>query len=229
METVGMALATYQRVLISADSPFDRWFYKGEKDALSASEKRGYELFSGKAGCTSCHTVGPEYALFTDDQMHNIGTGYRESMGIRPEKERILLAPGVYVDIDRDVIDSVGEPPPSDLGLYEITQNPHDRWKYRTPSLRNVALTAPYMHNGSIESLHDVVQFYNQGGVPNELLDPRIRPIGFTEQEAKDLVAFLKSLTGSNVDTLVADAFAAPVGDVTLQDPSWAHEAGAYD
>lgn len=227
METLGMALASYQRTLVSGNSPFDRWYYGKEEQAIPESGKRGFALFTGKAGCVSCHTVGEKYALFTDNQMHNTGMGYRESMGIKPPKQRVLLAPGVYVDVDREIVDAVGLPPPSDVGLYEITQNPHDRWKYRTPSLRNIALTSPYMHNGSISSLRDVIEFYNQGGVKNELLDPRIRPLGLSDGEMDDLVVFLQSLTGDNVDAIVADGFAAPVGDITEHDPNWAHEGGA--
>jgi cytochrome c peroxidase len=224
METLGMALASYQRTLVSGNSPFDRWYYGGEKDSLSASAQRGFDLFTGKAACSSCHTVGDDHALFTDNQLHNTGMGYRESMGIKPPKERVQLAPGVFVDVDRDIIDAVGEAPPPDVGLYEITQNPYDRWKYRTPSLRNVALTAPYMHNGSLSTLEDVVDFYNGGGVPNELLDARIRPLGLSDLEREDLVAFMHSLNGDNVDALVADGFAAPVGDITEDDPNWAHD-----
>jgi cytochrome c peroxidase len=111
------------------------------------------------------------------------------------------------------VIAAAAELPPNDLGRYEVTENPEDRWKYRTPSLRNVALTAPYMHDGSLSSLREVVEFYNAGGIANELLDPALRPLGLSEEEIEDLVAFLRSLTGDNVDALVADAFAAPVGD----------------
>ncbi|MCB1632207.1 MAG: hypothetical protein KDI23_10270, partial [Pseudomonadales bacterium] len=229
METVGMAVASYERALVSGNSPFDRWYYGKQADAIDESARRGFGLFTGKAGCLSCHTVGDDYALFTDDGMHNTGVGYRESMGIKPDKERVLLAPGVYVDVDRSVIDAVGHPPPADVGLYEITQNPNDRWKYRTPSLRNVALTAPYMHNGSLSTLHDVVDFYNAGGVPNELLDPRIRPLGLNGQERDDLVRFLESLSGDNVDAIVSDAFAAPVGDITKDDPNWAHRELNHD
>ena len=224
METIGMAIASYERTLVSGNSPFDRWFYAKDQDALSEPARRGYALFTGKAGCSSCHTIGKDYALFTDDQMHNTGAGYRESMGISPPKQKVQLAPGVFVQVDRSIIDSVGHPPPADVGLYEITQNPFDRWKYHTPSLRNVALTAPYMHNGSLASLREVVEFYNAGGVPNELLDPRIRPLHLSEAEVDDLVAFLYALTGDNVDELVSDAFAAPVGDITRQDPNWANE-----
>ena len=123
------------------------------------------------------------------------------------------VAPGVYVDVATTLIKSVAETKPNDLGRYEVTQNPQDRWKYKTPSLRNISLTAPYMHNGSLETLQQVVEFYNRGGIPNENLDPLIKPLNLTAQEMDELTAFLKSLTGDNVKELVSDAFAAPIGD----------------
>jgi cytochrome c peroxidase len=223
METLGMALASYQRTLVSADSAFDRWYYANEADALTASAQRGFRLFTGKAGCVACHVVDENNALFTDQHLHNTGTGYRASMGIKPEKETVVIAPGVTIDIDRSIIDKVGEKAPADVGRYEITQNPDDRWKYKTPTLRNIALTAPYMHDGSLSTLREVVDFYDAGGVPNELLDPLIKPLQLNDQQKQDLVAFMVSLTGSNVDVLVADAFAAPVGDIKKGDPGWAH------
>ena len=224
MDTLSKAFANYQRALVSGDSPFDRWFFNKKQNAMSEKAKRGFKLFTGKANCSSCHTVNKDFALFTDNQMHNTGIGFNESMGIRPATERVALAPGVFVDVDTSIIDSVGEKTPADTGLYEITQNPNDRWKYKTPSLRNVTLTAPYMHNGSLSRLKDVINFYNQGGVKNKLQDPRITPLNLNEYEQKELVAFLQSLTGNNVDLLVSDAFAAPVGDLTQNDPNWVHE-----
>ncbi|MEW8231806.1 MAG: cytochrome c peroxidase [Candidatus Thiodiazotropha endolucinida] len=223
METLGMAIASYERALVSGSSPFDHWYYGDDKQALPASAQRGFELFVGKAGCVACHHIGDKHALFSDNALHNTGIGYRESMGIVPETQPVTVAPGVTLQIDRSVIEQVGEPAPTDVGLYEVTQNPNDRWKYKTPSLRNVALTAPYMHNGSFSTLREVVEFYDSGGVANELLDPLIRPLGLNESEKQDLVTFMQSLTGGNVDTLVADAFAAPVGDVGKGDPSWVH------
>ncbi len=226
MMTVGEAIASYQRTLISADSNFDRWFYAKQQNALSISAQDGFALFTGKAKCATCHTVGNDVALFTDNKMHNTGIGYNNSMGIKPDKERVVLAPGVFIEVDREIIDAVGAKSPADLGLYEITENPHDRWKYKTPTLRNISLTAPYMHNGSIGSLKEVVDFYNKGGIHNEVLDPLIQPLNLTDKEVKNLVEFLQSLTGSNVDTLVADAFSAPVGDLTHSDPNWANSGG---
>jgi cytochrome c peroxidase len=108
----------------------------------------------------------------------------------------------------------VGEEKENDLGLYEVSLNPMDRWKYRTPSLRNIAVTAPYMHNGEFSSLDEVIQFYNSGGAPNELLSPLIRPLNLTNHEHLALKEFLKTLTSNNLPELVLDGFAAPVGDV---------------
>jgi len=213
METIGQALASYQRTLNSADSAFDRWHFAKQNNAISDEAKRGFELFTGKARCSSCHSIGEKSALFTDQKRHNTGIGFRDAMQKTPDKQRVQLAPGVFVDVDNDNLKAIAETKPNDLGYYEISQNPIDRWAYKTPSLRNVALSEPYMHNGSLSSLKEVVQFYNQGGIANENLSPLIQPLGLSDAEVADLVAFLKSLTGSNVDVLVSDAFAAPVGD----------------
>lgn len=213
MSNLGRALAAYQRSLNSADSPFDRWHYGGDADAVDASVKRGFEVFRGKANCGACHLVGERSALFSDWQLHNTGTGYENSMGARPKTQRVQAAPGVFLEVDMAIIDQVGEPRPADLGHYEVSQDPADRWKYRTPSLRNVALSAPYMHDGSLRRLADVIDFYDRGGVPNDNQSPLIRPLGLTAAERGDLEAFLHALTGSDVDEIVADARAAPVGD----------------
>ncbi len=213
METLGMALASYQRTLVSGNSPFDRWHFGGEQAALDAAAARGFGLFSGKAACAACHPVGPSSALFMDQQLHNTGIGYRRSMEARPADQRIRVAPGTYVEVAAETLATISETPPGDLGLYEITLDPDDRWKYKTPSLRNVALTPPYMHDGSLRTLRDVLDFYNRGGVPNATLDPLIRPLGLSSREVDDLVAFLSSLTGDSVDAIVLDARAAPIGD----------------
>jgi cytochrome c peroxidase len=223
METLGMALASYQRTLLAADSPFDRWYFGGQADALSAAAKRGFELFRGKAGCIACHSVGGQHALFTDQQMHNTGVGYPMAPGAAGATARVQVAPGAYLEVDRAIIARVGEPRPSDLGLYEVTQNPADRWRYRTPTLRNLPLTAPYMHDGSLATLAEVIELYDRGGVPNPELSPLIRPLGLSPQEKGDLLELLLNLTGSGVDILVSDAFAATIGDLRRGDPHWAH------
>jgi len=217
METLGMALASYQRLLISAASQFDRWYYGGDEEALTQDQVAGFALFNGSAGCSGCHLINEEFALFTDNQMHNTGIGYRRSMSQAPGELKVHIAPGVEVTMRGDVVADASESPPNDLGLYEITGNSADRWKYRTPSLRNVTLTAPYMHDGSITTLEKVIAFYDKGGAENELLDPRIRPLGLDQEQKAQLVAFLRALTGDNVDQLVADAFAVPVGNTNSE------------
>ena len=213
METIGMALASYERVLVSANSPFDRWHFAREKDALTENQQAGFRLFIGKANCSNCHLITSDWALFTDNRMHNTGLGFERSMSKVPEDRIVQIAPGEQIVVKGSVVADASEPPPNDLGLYEITENPDDRWKYRTPSLRNVALTAPYMHDGSLSTLEQVIEFYNRGGIQNELLDPLITPLKLNAGETAQLLAFLNSLTGDNVDVLVADAFAVPVGN----------------
>ena len=224
--TVSKALASYQRTLVSANSPFDRWYYGKQENALSAEEKAGFNLFAGKGQCLQCHIIGAEDAFFTDNKTHNTGHGYAVSMGHKEPTTRVQLAPGVFVDVPQEIIAEVDlQKKENDVGLYQVTQNPFDRWKYRTATLRNIALTAPYMHDGAFGTLREVVEFYNQGGIENELLSPLIKPLDLSSLEIDQLVAFLRSLTGDNVDTLVADAFAAPIGDLRASDPNWAHDS----
>ncbi|MEE9424892.1 MAG: cytochrome c peroxidase [Methylococcales bacterium] len=213
METVGMALASYQRTLISANSKFDQWQFGNNNQAMNAAEKNGYDIFVGKGGCANCHVINDESALFTDNSFHNTGIGFAEAMQTTPEKHRVQLAPGVFTEVDADIVDSVSESTANDLGRYAITLDPHDRWKYKTPSLRNIALTAPYMHNGAFETLQQVVTFYNKGGVRNPEIDSAIKPLKLDVAEQADLVAFLRALTGDNVDEIIADALAESIGD----------------
>ncbi len=213
METIGQAIASYERTLNSADSAFDRWHYGKQTKAINEAAKRGFDLFVSKAGCSGCHAIDKSSAIFTDQKRHNTGIGYAVSMHKDPEHQKVQVAPGVFVDVPRQHLTGLSNEKPNDLGFYEISQNPKDRWSYKTPSLRNIALTAPYMHNGSFASLEEVVRFYNQGGIPNENLSPLLKPLNLSELEMADLVAFLKSLTGDNINDLILDGFAAPVGD----------------
>ena len=229
--TIGQALASYQRTLLAADSPFDRWHFGNEPDAVDESVKRGFGVFSGKGQCIVCHTMQNDHALFTDQKFHNTGLGYaisfNQNIGQTSDAgtTRVQLAPGVFVNVDNEKIEAVSQQKlPNDLGLYRITENPNDRWKFRTLTLRNVALTAPYMHNGKFDTLREVIDFYDRGGIPNELLSPFIVPLNLEEQEKQDLEAFLNALTGNTVPEIVADAFAAPIGNLGLEDPNWAHE-----
>lgn len=215
VETLGHAIAAWERTLVAGNSPFDRWHFGGNESAVDKSAKRGFALFDGKAGCTTCHIVEVDYALFTDHGFHATGIGYRNAFAASPDdKVRIRLAPGLFTTVKRASLTPISEPRPADVGRYEVTLDPADRWKYKTPGLRNVALTAPYMHDGSLPTLHDVIAFYNRGGVPHPGLDPAIQPLELSAQEMDDLVAFLESLTAGNIADLVADARSAKVGNV---------------
>ncbi|MGH8596864.1 MAG: cytochrome-c peroxidase, partial [Gammaproteobacteria bacterium] len=212
METLGAALAAYERTLSSGNSAFDRATFGNDPTALTNSARRGRALFRGKARCVSCHTINPSFALFTDQALHNTGIGYARSMGAE-HASNISVGPGATLALKPEAKFGLSEPAVNDLGRYEITQDPADRWKYRTPSLRNVALTAPYMHDGSFSTLRAVVEFYNDGGIANEGLDPLIKPLQLPHREIDDLVAFLRSLTGDNIEALARDASSQAIGD----------------
>ena len=207
INTLSWALADYQRTLVSADSPFDRWHFGGDADAVSSAVKRGFTLFND-SGCAACHLIDEHHAHFTDDQFHDVGV---PRGGIQPIA-KLQVAPGLVIDVDGDAQAGIAPTKPVDLGRFDSTGRIEDRWKFRTPTLRNVALTAPYMHDGSLPTLGAVVDFFDRGGDHPEA-DERIQPLGLSEQQKADLVAFLRSLTGSNVDKLAADARSAPIGD----------------
>jgi cytochrome c peroxidase len=203
---VGQALAAYERGLLSADSAFDRWYFGHDAAAMKASAIRGFNVFRDQ-GCASCHMIGADSALFSDDDFHDTGVGYAAMQRRAPSS--VQLAPGVAVT----VATPIDAPVAHDLGRYEATLQTADRWRYRTPTLRNVAVTAPYMHDGSLATLAAVVDYYIAGGVPHEGQDARVRPLTLTGRERADLVAFLEALTGSNVDALAADARTVTIGD----------------
>jgi cytochrome c peroxidase len=205
VETIGQAIAAYERTLVSGGSRFDRWRFGGEAGALDATEQEGFRLFTGKARCAACHLVGERTAVFSDFRFHNTGVGWRRVYGA-PDRVRVELAPGVFAEVERKTIDALFEPPLPDLGRFEVSVDPADRWAYKTPMLREVALTAPYMHDGSIATLEDVVEFYDGGGVDNPGRSPLLAPLGLAPGEKAALVAFLKTLTGEGVAALVKHA-----------------------
>jgi cytochrome c peroxidase len=207
-ETVGMALASYQRGLLAADSPFDRWYFGGDTGALERPARRGWQLFR-ESGCIGCHTVGATAAQFTDDGFYDTGLGYARSMGRDTGLRRLRLAPGVAIT----PAVTLPRPVANDLGRYEATGRSADRWRFRVPTLRNIALTAPYMHDGSLPDLGAVVDHYNRGGVPHPGQDPRIRPLELDAGKRADLVSFLESLTASNIGLLLRDARSQAIGD----------------
>ncbi len=207
-QTVGQALAAYERTLLSGCSPFDLSIYGGAENAMTEKARRGYDLFQIK-GCGSCHKAGDSFAHFTDDRFHDTGIGYDRSLPAKDRSQQVRLTADVVIETS---IRFEG-PDVSDLGRYEATGKPNDRWKYRTPSLRNVAITAPYMHDGSLETLQEVIEFYIRGGVPHQGLDPLIKPMQLNSGEIEQLIAFLQALTGNNIEQLAREARSAPIGD----------------
>src|SRR6185369_2520175 len=131
------AIATFQRTLLSGNSPFDRFYFQGDRTAISASAQRGFELFRGPAGCSKCHQIEGAYATFGSDRFFNTG-----------------VAATSFTTL-------------ADEGRWKVTMRDADRGAFRPPSLRNVALRAPYMHDGSFKTLLEVVQFYASGARNN--------------------------------------------------------------
>lgn len=161
--TIGRALASFERTIMSGNSPYDRFTQLKNQTAMSESAQRGYHLFLGKANCASCH-VGFN---FTDESYHNLG------LGVNAKKP--------------------------DLGRYTVSKLDGHQGAFKTPTLREVANTAPYMNDGSLKTLEEVVEFYDKGCRENKWLSAKIKPLGLTAQEKQDLVEFLKALSGDVV------------------------------
>lgn len=187
------AIAAYQRTLVQTDTPFDNYM-RGDDGALNDAQKRGLDLFAGKAGCTACHT-GP---LLSDEKYYNLGVPAFDGWETDPVAQITfrfeLLAKGSTEKMYRSTKD--------DPGLYFRTKQKADKGKFRTPSLRYTKYTYPYMHNGMLETLRDVVEFYNAGGGENEFSTNKtamIKPLGLSGAEIDDIVAFLESLSGDEI------------------------------
>jgi cytochrome c peroxidase len=183
-ERIAAALASFERTLVFDDSPLDRYM-DGDLTALDEAQTRGLGLFFGKAKCTLCH-LGPN---LTDNQFHNLGVP-DESVVADPQ---ILAA--IRFDAQRMGLESWAtlEHAP---GREAVTKDPADRGKFRTMGLRNIESSAPYMHNGALATLEDVVAFYNRGGGDDPNQSPLLSPLGLTDEESRYLVAFLRALTG---------------------------------
>lgn len=199
MTHVQQAIASFERTVIAGNSPFDRWHFGGEQSAVSEPAKRGFTVFLENGRCVSCHTVEQNFALFTDGRFHNIGVGIN---GIQTDIPRLaqsfLQAKGRGIDVDKAVLTDKKS---SELGRFAVTDTLDEMGSFKTSTLRNIAATAPYMHDGSLKTLRDVVDHYNNGGVTpkdapvNDYLSGGIRPLNLTNEEIDDLVAFLETLT----------------------------------
>lgn len=188
-----MAIAAFERTLVQTDTPFDNYM-RGDDAALDEAQKRGLELFTGKAGCSQCHNG----ALLTNQKYYNLGVppydGWETDEIAQITFRYELYAKGSTEEMYRTFKD--------DPGAYFRAKDKNHLGKFRVPSLRYTKYTAPYMHNGMIETLEDVVEFYNQGGGDNEFAKTKselIKPLGLNDDEKADLVAFLESLTGERM------------------------------
>jgi cytochrome c peroxidase len=169
------AIACYERTLISGRSAFDRYVFDDDRSALSPAAKRGLDLFySSRAGCAACH-AGINFS------------GPIASVGAKPG-EALFANTGLY-DLPG------GRYPKEDRGLIEITHRAQDQGKFRVPTLRNIALTAPYMHDGSLPTLAAVLDHYSESTHRSVFRDPKIRALHLTKYEKEDLLAFLEGLT----------------------------------
>jgi cytochrome c peroxidase len=199
MKEVQQAIASFERTIVSGDSPFDRWHFGGDQKAVSEQAKRGFDVFMNKGRCVSCHTIEQDQALFTDNRFHNIGVGMNRIQGeVSQLAPAFLEAKASGADVDTTVL---ANPRASELGRFAVTETLDEIGAFKTSTLRNVAVTAPFMHDGSLKTLRDVVEHYNNGGVTkkgdpvNDFLSGGIRPLNLTDDEISDLVAFLESLT----------------------------------
>jgi cytochrome c peroxidase len=191
------AIASYERTQLSFDSPFDR-FIAGDNNAIDASAKSGWELFNTRARCNKCHALTDtqrDVTVFTDNDFHNIGIGIiRHNVVALARQAEQLIKSGDTAAIDRAAIQT----DMSALGRFLITKKDKDIASFKTPDIRNVLVTGPYFHDGSQETLWDVIDHYNKGdGLHNPYLDEDIQPLALTETEIDDLVAFLASLTSA--------------------------------
>lgn len=199
IEHVTMAIAAFQRTIIGGNSRFDRWYFKDEK-SLSEKEQKGFEVFTGNGRCVSCHLVEQTTALFTDSKFHNVGVGINN---ISESDVQKLAAEYLKADYNQTEVDmkALQDAKSSELGRFAVTRNMTEMGAFKTPTLRNIELTAPYMHDGNLNTLEEVVEHYNRGGAStdeekiNPYLSGGIRPLDLTDTEKEDLVAFLKTLT----------------------------------
>ena len=199
MREVTLAIASFERTVVAGNSPFDRYFYAGETDALTDQQKRGFELFVNEGRCVSCHVIEQTQALFTDNRFHNIGVGINNIQKDVPELATTFLeAERTVSEVDVEVLTDAKT---SELGRFAINRDMDDIGSFKTPTLRNIEVTAPYMHDGSVETLKDVMIHYNNGGVTdvgdpvNDFLSGGIRPLNLEEEQLDDLVAFMEALT----------------------------------
>ncbi len=201
LDDAWLAIAAFERTIVSDPKqvPFDR-FASGDERALTPAATRGMALFHGKARCIACHH-GP---LASDEEYHALGVPRQSLFDSSPLVQIAVRWQNAQRDAPRALYRNADE----DLGRYYRTRDPADIGRFRTPSLRELRYTAPYMHNGVFATLAEVVDFFDRGGgdAPNK--SPLLQPLGLTTDEKSDLVAFLEAL--SMDEPLIVDTPALP-------------------
>ena len=192
------AIASFERTMVQKDAPIDKYL-KGDKAALTAQQLAGMKLFNGKANCIACHNG----ALASDQAYYNIGVPPNK----RWEEDGLAQITFRYELYAKGVTEEMYRKTKADPGFYFRSKNKWDIGKFRTPSLRYTMYTAPYMHNGAFYTLEEVVDFYNKGGVDEEgrttdfpqTKSKLIKPLGLTDKEKEDLLAFLEAFSGDEI------------------------------
>ncbi|SEL32973.1 cytochrome c peroxidase [Stigmatella aurantiaca] len=190
-DDLASAIAAFERTQFSGSARFDA-FIHGDAKALNASEKRGWALFNGKARCNSCHAANIVSPLFSDQKFHNIGIAAHKQDFVQLARKAVDV---VRLGDEKQIDELALQTEFSELGRFLVTKKENDIGTFKTPTLRNVGITGPYMHDGSLTTLWDVMDHYNKGGVANPYLDGGMQRLGLTEPEIDDLVAFLFTLT----------------------------------
>jgi cytochrome c peroxidase len=190
-DDLARAIAAFERTQYAGEAPFDR-FIQGDEKALDDSARRGWALFNGKGRCSECHAGNAVSPLFSDQKFHNIGIAAHNQNFVALAHEALQVTrTGDQKQIDELAVGSKF----SDLGRFLVTKQVNDAGAFKTPTLRNILVTGPYMHDGSLDTLWDVMDHYNKGGVANPFLDGGMQRLGLSESEIDDVVAFLASLT----------------------------------
>jgi cytochrome c peroxidase len=204
IDSVAKAIAAYERTLVSGNAPLDR-FLAGDRNAMSEPAQRGFNLFRTKARCTVCHNLNTSFPFLTDGNYRN--TGVAANFAGFDALSRLATPTGSHAGAPADRGTSPRmtlekQEGAAELGRFMVSDNALDVGAFRTPSLRNVELTAPYFHDGSAATLGDVIRFYNQGGNATPNRDWELQVINLSEAEQKDLIEFLKCLTSDDARKL---------------------------
>jgi cytochrome c peroxidase len=191
-DDIGRAIGAFERTLVFTDSPFQD-FLIGDTGAISADAAAGWALFNGKARCTACHQMNRSNPLGTDNRFHNIGVAARHQdfEGLARQGLKALAEDQSEQKLEELALNTDF----SELGRFMITKRRADIGAFRTSMLLNIGITAPYMHDGSLKTLWDVMDHYNKGGEPNPFLDGGMEPLALEENEINQMVAFLFTLT----------------------------------